>query len=140
MKRIRRSMFGLGLGAFAATAVADDLTGHEQFVCTAWHAVKCTTEGPCTPTEAWRLQMPDFIKIDLEAGEIATPEGTAEPRFTTIENVRRNESLIFLSGSQNDRGYTWVINEASGEGSLAIVADNAVVTLFTACAATADLR
>jgi hypothetical protein len=84
--------------------------------------------------------MPDFIKIDLDARELATPEGTAEPRFTTIENVRRNEGLIMLSGSQNERGFTWVINEASGEGSLAIVADNAVVTLFTACAAIADFR
>jgi hypothetical protein len=123
----------------AASAAADDLTGHDEFVCTAWHAVMCTTEGDCTPTEAWRLGMPDFLKVDLGEREMATPEGSEAPRFTTIESIGRNEGRIFLNGWQQSRGYTWVINEASGEGSLAIASDNSVVTLFTACAAIDNL-
>ena len=140
MRTIWRAVFGLGLASAAAVAAADDLTGHDEFVCTAWHAVMCTTEGTCTPTEAWRLAMPDFIKVDLDARELATPEGTEQPRFTTIGSIGRNEGRIFLNGWQGERGYTWVINEASGEGSLALAEDNAVVTLFTACAASENLR
>lgn len=135
-----RVMFGLGLGAAAAGAAADDLTGHDEFICTAWHAVMCTTEGTCTPTEAWRLAMPDFVRIDLDARELTTPEGSEQPRFSTIESIGRNNGRIFLNGWQESRGFTWVINEASGEGSLAIAEDNAVVTLFTACAAAENLR
>jgi len=135
-----RTSFGLALCLTAAGAVADDLTGEDTFFCTAWHAVMCTTEGTCDPTEAWRLDMPDFLRIDLGEREMATPDGSDRPRFTTIESIGRSEGRIFLSGWQADRGYTWVINEASGEGSLAIVSDNAVVTLFTACAATDNLR
>jgi hypothetical protein len=70
---------------------------------------------------------------------MATPEGSEAPRFTTIESIGRNEGRIFLNGWQQSRGYTWVINEASGEGSLAIASDNSVVTLFTACAAIDNL-
>ena len=140
MKTTWRRVLGLGLGAAAGIAAADDLTGSDEFVCTAWHAVMCTTEGTCTPTEAWRLAMPDFIKIDLDAREVATPEGTEQPRFTTIGSIERREGSIFLSVSQGERGYTWVINEGSGEGSLALAEDNAVVTLFTACAAAENLR
>jgi hypothetical protein len=140
MRKIWRTVFGLGLASVAAAAAADDLTGHDEFVCTAWHAVMCTTEGTCTPTEAWRLAMPDFVKIDLDARELVTPEGTEQPRFTTIGSIERREGRIFLSGSQGERGYTWVINEESGEGSLALAEDNAVVTLFTACAAAENLR
>jgi hypothetical protein len=140
MRKTWRTVFGLGLASVAAAAAADDLTGHDEFVCTAWHAVMCTTEGTCTPTEAWRLAMPDFVKIDLDARELVTPEGTEQPRFTTIGSIERREGRIFLSGSQGERGYTWVINEESGEGSLALAEDNAVVTLFTACAAAENLR
>ena len=139
MRTIWRSTFGLGLATAAAVAAADDLRGHDEFVCTAWHAVMCTTEGTCTPTEAWRLGMPDFVKIDLEAQELATPEGSEQPRFTTIGSIGRNNGRIFLNGWQESRGYTWVINEESGEGSLALAEDNAVVTLFTACAAAENL-
>jgi hypothetical protein len=140
MKTNWRRLLGFSLGMAAATAAADDLTGQDRFVCTAWHAVMCTTEGSCTPTEAWRLQIPDFLKVDLRAREMATPEGSEQVRFTTIENIGRNEGRIFLSGWQQARGFTWVINEASGEGSLAIASDTAVVTLFTACAASDNLR
>lgn len=140
MRTTWRTVFGLGLGLAAGAAAADDLTGSDEFVCTAWHAVMCTTEGTCTPTEAWRLAMPDFVKIDLDTREVLTPEGTEQPRFTTIGSIERREGRIFLNGSQGERGYTWVINEASGEGSLALAEDNAVVTMFTACAAAENLR
>jgi hypothetical protein len=121
----------IGIGS----AAADEIIGKDQFVCTAWHAITCTTEGECNQTEAWRLNMPDFLKVDLDAEELQTPEGTDEPRFTAIESISRNEGRIFLNGSQQARGFSWVINEESGEGTLAIVSDTTVVTLFTACAA-----
>jgi hypothetical protein len=126
---------GWGIGAGMSLAAADEIIGKDQFVCTAWHAITCTTEGQCNPTEAWRLNMPDFLKVDLDAEELQTPEGTDEPRFTAIESISRNEGRIFLNGWQQARGFTWVINEESGEGTLAIVSDTTVVTLFTACAA-----
>jgi len=123
-----------------ATASADDLTGADSFICTAWHAVVCTTEATCDPTEAWRLEMPDFIKVDLEEEVLVTPERSDEPRFAMIEDIERSSERIFLNGWQDTRGFTWVINEASGEGTLAIVSDTTVVTLFTACAATEVLQ
>ena len=131
----------LALGAcLVGSAWGDDITGEQRFICTAWHAISCSTEGNCNQTEAWRLNMPDFLKVDLRARELATPEGSDQPRFTEIGSIERKEGRIFLNGSQQDRGYTWVINESSGEGTLAIVSDTTVVTLFTACAASSRLQ
>jgi hypothetical protein len=132
-----RKLLAFGSCAIAgmSCAAADEIIGKDQFVCTAWHAVTCTTEGQCNPTEAWRLNMPDFLEVDLDAAELQTPEGSDEPRFTAIESISRNEGRIFLNGWQQARGFSWVINEESGEGTLAIVSDTTVVTLFTACAA-----
>jgi len=54
------------------------------------------------------------------------------------ERHHRRERL-HLHGSQEDRGYIWIINEASGEGTLSMVTDTTVISLFTVCAATDDV-
>jgi len=137
-RRTRLATFGATLAACAASA--DDLTGKDSFVCTAWQAIPCTTAGDCTPTEAWRLDMPDFVKVDLRAREIATLEGSDQPRAAEIANVARSDGMIILSGHQSARGFVWVINEASGEGTFAIASDSSNVTVFTVCAATDAVR
>jgi hypothetical protein len=121
-------------------ATADDVTGKDSLICTAWSAVACSTEGTCEDSEAWRLNMPDFVKVDLRERQLSTPEGTDQPRFTEIEGIWRNAGQLFLNGSQEDRGFTWVINEGTGEGTIAIVTDTTAIVLFTACAATDNLR
>ena len=133
-------VFALGAWLAIGAANADEISGEDTFICTAWHAITCTTEATCNQTEAWRLDMPDFIKVDLDEKVLVTPERSDQPRFAMIGNVERNQGMLFLTGSQDARGYTWVINEATGEGTLAIVTDTTVVTLFTACAATSVLR
>jgi hypothetical protein len=138
--RPARWLLTLGACIGAGAAAADEIVGTDRFVCTAWQAISCSTEGNCKPTEAWRLNMPDFLKVDLRAKELITPEGTDEPRASAIETVTRRDGRVFLSGSQQARGYTWVINEETGEGTLAIVSDTTVITLFTACASSDRLR
>ena len=137
---MNRRWAGLGICLIAGVATADDISGKSVFVCTAWHAVNCTTAGPCEPTEAWRLNMPDFLKVDLDAREFATLPGSEVTRFVPVESIARNEGRIILSGSQGARGFNWVINESTGEGTLAIVSDTTAITLFTACAAADALR
>jgi hypothetical protein len=140
----RKSLYGARLAALAGAlaagaASADDVTGAEHILCTAWHAIACSTEGDCESTEAWRLSIPDFVKVDLETRQLVTPEGSEQPRQTAIGNISRNLGKLFLTGTQDDRAYSWVINEGSGEGTLAIVSDTTVISLFTACVATDNL-
>jgi hypothetical protein len=135
-----RWLWTLGACLGAGTATADDVTGTDRWVCTVWQAISCSTEGDCKSTEAWRLNIPDFLKVDLGAKELVTPEGSDEQRSSSIETVTRRDGRVFLSGSQGARAYSWVINEASGEGTLAIVSDTTTITLFTACAASDQLR
>lgn len=136
-----RARLALAAGLVAASAAqADDITGADTFICTAWHATVCTTEATCEQTEAWKLDMPDFLKVDLDEGVLSTPERSDAPRYAEIESIHRNAGRVFLNGWQQERGFSWVINEASGEGTIAIVNETTVVTLFTACAATDVLR
>lgn len=124
----------------AGSTLANTITGRNAFVCTAWQAMSCSTSDECKTTEAWRLNLPDFVRVDLRAQEFSTLPGSDEMRTTPIASITRTDGLLFLSGSQQDRGFTWVINEDTGEGTMAIVTDTTVISLFTACAATEDLQ
>jgi hypothetical protein len=77
--------------------------------------------------------MPDFLKVDLRNKELVTPESSDEPRASPIEDVAREGARIFMSGRQGERGWSWIVNESSGEGTLALVSDSSSVTVFTVC-------
>ena len=136
MNRHRLFRYASAALALSAPLAADELTGAQFFMCSAWHASVCTAEGTCDSTEAWRLNMPDFLQVDLRGKLMKTPAASDQPRESPIANVVREASKIFLSGHQETRGWTWIINETSGEGVLALVSENSSVTLFTVCTAT----
>jgi len=128
------------LAAFGAgAATANEITGKDALVCTAWQAISCSTANECESTEAWRLNLPDFVKLDLRARSMGTLPGDDDARTTEIESIARRDGRVFLNGTQEDRGFTWVINEESGEGTLAIASDTTIISLFTVCAATDDI-
>jgi hypothetical protein len=133
MKKHERLGYATALLALSGALAADDLTGSQSFICSAWHAAVCNTDGACDNTEAWRLNMPDFLKVDLRGKELVTPESSDEPRASPIETIARESGQIFLSGRQAERAWTWIVNETSGEGVLALVSENSSVTVFTVC-------
>lgn len=132
----RSRLTGFAMLLAAGAAMADDITGKNRFVCTAWDAVNCTTERTCEHTEAWRLNLPDFLKVDLDAKEFTTLPGSEVTRYAAIDNIARSEGRIILSGHQGARGYSWVINESTGEGTITIVSDTTSLSAFVVCAAT----
>ena len=123
----------LALGLLPAAAFADDLTGSAQFLCTAWHAARCTADGSCDSSAPWKLNIPDFVRLDLDGKRMTTTASHSEERSTPIEGFRRDEGLIVLHGQQAERAWSWVINEVSGEGTLTISSKGAGVTIFSAC-------
>jgi hypothetical protein len=133
MMKLNRVACATALLTLCGGVAADDLTGSQSFICTGWHAVTCNTEGVCDNTEAWKLNMPDFLRVDLRGKELFTPEGSDQPRASPIESIAREDNILYLNGRQGARGWSWIVNEASGEGTLALVSENSSVTIFTAC-------
>jgi hypothetical protein len=116
-----------------AALLADNLTGSTRFVCTSWAAARCTADGVCESAPPWKLNIPDFVRLDLGAKVIATTAAASEDRTTQIERTQRANGLIVLNGMQGQRAWSWVINEASGEGTLTISSEGDGVTIFSAC-------
>jgi hypothetical protein len=120
----------------AAVLPADDLTGSEQFLCTAVEVTLCSAGGECTSQPPWNLNIPQFIIIDLDKKTLSTTEASGENRSTPIKNLEREGGLIFLQGVENGRAFSFVIAEEDGLASIAVARDGLSVAVFGACTPT----
>ena len=118
---------------------ADDLTGSDALLCYGWSAAVCRIEGECESTTPWQLNMPDFLKLDLEAGIAETTETAPHARETELQSVEREDGTIVLQGRQGERAFSWLISEATGEGTLTISTLGEGITIFTLCTPTESL-
>ena len=130
---LKRKCIGSVLLLLPTALLADDLTGYTRFVCTSWHAARCTADGVCESAPPWKLNIPDFVRLDLGAKVIATTAAASEDRSTQIDGTQRANGLIVLHGMQGQRAWSWVINESSGEGTLTTSSDGDGVVIFSAC-------
>jgi hypothetical protein len=118
---------------------ADDLTDSNSLLCYGWSASVCSIEGECELTAPWQLNMPDFLKIDLETGIAETTETAPEARETEIQTLEREDGTIVLQGRQGEGAFSWLILEATGEGTLTMSTPGEGITVFTLCTPTEDL-
>ncbi len=115
------------------SAVADDLTGSNRFLCAPVQATYCLEDGECAVDLPWNLNIPQFIEVDLDAKRLNTTETSGENRTTPIEHVTRVDGTIILHGFEMGRAFSWVINEPTGRVTVAVATDGLAVSVFGAC-------
>lgn len=135
-KRTNRALAAAVAGLlYAGAAFADDVSGSDALLCYGLTAARCETGEACQAVEPWQLNIPDFVKLDLRGKRIQTTAGSPEQRETPLQNVQRSNGTILLQGVQGDRAFSWLIDETSGEGTLAVAGHGQGVTVFTVCTA-----
>jgi len=127
-----------GLGAtaflFCGPLAADGLKGSDSLLCYGLTAARCElAEEACQIKTPWSLNLPDFLKIDIKAKRAVTTEASGNLRETPIRTVERTNGIILLQGVQGDRAFSWLITEATGEGTLTVSSPAAGLTVFTIC-------
>ncbi len=132
--------WGMGLISLLLSAAvwADDLAGSDSLLCYGLSASRCNDEG-CEVAEPWELNLPDFIKLDLRAKMATTTETAPAQRETEIRFLERNDGMIVLQGRQAERSFSWLITEATGEGTLTVSIQGQGITVFTVCTPTEGL-
>lgn len=128
-----RPGFGLAALLVSGALCADDVTGSDSLLCYAFSAARCELDGPCEMKTPWDLNLPDFLKLDLKAKRATTTAASGSLRETAIRTVERSNGIILLQGVQGERAFSWLITEASGEGTLTVSSPAAGLTVFTAC-------
>ena len=126
---------GLASLLYCGGVFADDVSGSDSLLCYGLSAARCETGEACETVEPWRLNLPDFVKLDLRGKRIQTTAASAEQRGTPLQTVQRNDGFILIQGSQGERAFSWLISETSGEGTLSVAGHGQGVTVFTVCTA-----
>jgi hypothetical protein len=139
IRLLRSSGLLLATALASGTVWADDLTGSDSLICYGWSAAVCGIEGECENTTPWQLNMPDFLRLDLDAGLATSTETAPEERETELQTIERENGTIVLQGMQEDRAFSWLITEATGEGTLTLSTPTDGITIFTLCTPTENL-
>jgi hypothetical protein len=132
---LKKVVAGLAGLMWCGAVFADDVSGSDSLLCYGLSAARCETGEPCQSVEPWKLNIPDFVKLDLRAKRLQTTASSSEQRETPLQTVQRNDGTILIQGQQGERAFSWLISETSGEGTLSVAAAGQGVTVFTVCTA-----
>lgn len=116
-----------------STALAEDLSGVEEFVCSVSHVSLCAETGECFDVQPWEIDMPQFVVVDMKRKMIATTRASDQRRSTAIANLRRDSAVIYLQGMDAGRAFSFVIDEATGLLTAAVARDGFSISVFGAC-------
>lgn len=119
--------------ALSTVAVGDDLTGADRLLCASVEATVCSVDGDCEIGPPWSWNIPQFIQVDLESKRLSTTPASGEQRVTPFTLVDRASGLIVIQGFERGRAFSFVIEEASGQASVAVAREGVTVSVFGAC-------
>ena len=115
------------------TGWADDLTGSTRLLCAPVQATVCFEDGECVVDLPSNLNIPEFVEVDLAAKRLSTTAASGQNRATPIAHVGREDGNIFLQGFEMGRAFSWVINEQTGQVTVAVAFEGTSVAVFGAC-------
>jgi hypothetical protein len=131
---------GMAAVGFAATclspqwaAAAGKYDGSAPLICAAMAVTECEADGRCQRRNADRVNFPSLFKVDVTAMKLRNLEAE-KGRESSIRNLDRANGKMILSGAEGERGWTVLINEASGKMSAAAAGDGEGFVIFGQCA------
>jgi hypothetical protein len=127
------ALAGTLLTLSGGAARADDLHGSSRLLCAAVQVTVCLEGGECVADLPSNLNIPPFVRVDLDAKRIATTEASGENRATSMELLSRGDGFIVFHGFEGGRAFSWMIDESNGKATVAIAAGDAGLTVFGAC-------
>jgi hypothetical protein len=110
----------LALVLVGAGASAEGLAGTGTLSCAVASAAECDEAAQCHAVTLEQISVPDALRIDLDARRLTSADGSRTSPISAIEVL---EAVLVLQGHQEGRGWTVVIDRASGHlvGTLADV-------------------
>jgi len=133
MKRLAIAAFGLAGFALVGPARADDLTGADRFLCACASVSVCCEGGECASGSPDELDIPQFVEVDMAQKRVNTTKASKLNRTSPIDNLKRVEGKIVLQGLEDQRAYSFLIDEKTGSMSAAVAHDGCTVTAFGTC-------
>ena len=130
MKKLAIAIAG---ALFGGLVQADNLEGVNEMVCAPAQVQICIENDTCYSATPAELGVPDFVIIDTKKKTISTTKSSDQNRNSPFTSVLKSDGLIFLQGIEDERAFSFVIEEASGRMTVAVARDGISVIVFGAC-------
>lgn len=123
--------FFVGLSPVSVTA--KDISNAEKLICAPMIAHQCTAQEKCTSGAPESVDIPQFFRIDLKKRVALGEAADGQERTSKISSVDDGKIALILQGTQLGRGWSAVINKATGKMVVTLSSDDIAVALFGAC-------
>jgi hypothetical protein len=110
-------------------AAAGPFDGSRPFLCAVTTIVECDAAGQC------ERQIPDgvntlkFIRVDLAAQAVSADAG----KKSQLKSVAHVDGELILQGSENGRGWSATVDEATGRMAAAVIDNEFTFSIFGTC-------
>jgi hypothetical protein len=133
VKRSKLFFLVLGVGALlSANASAEGLDASQPLMCDLTEATQCDGAAKCIPVTFAQIDLPPVIRVDFAENQILTEDGQ---RRSPIASVETRDAVLLLQGHQDGRGWTLVIERATGALSAALADAEGGLVVTGACLA-----
>jgi len=112
MKRSAFSPVIIALVALAPAAVrAEALDASKPLVCSIAEAAECDGVAACSDVTLEQIDLPALWRVDFAARQLASEDGRRTSPIAALETL---DAVLVLQGHQNGRGWTLVVERATG--------------------------
>jgi len=112
---------------------AADFDGSKPLLCATIETFECGSGIECQWGTAQSVNLPQFLKIDFKEKKISGTRESGEVLTTKIENIERGDGKLVLQGTENNKGWNMLINEATGKMTTTASDDQVGFVVFGAC-------
>jgi hypothetical protein len=114
-------------------SLATDFDGSEKLRCVPTDASECLGAGECKRVTVEEINIPRWITVDFKKKKLSGTDSDGEQETTAIENVRAADGQTILQGAENGRAWSIVIDQMTGDMTVAIAGDETGFVLFGVC-------
>ena len=122
----------LVLLGFGSGAQAEGLDTSKPLSCALAEAAECDEVAQCSDVTLEQVGLPGAWRVDFAAKQLASEDGQRTSPIGAIETL---DAVLVLQGHQNGRGWTLVIERATGHLSATVADAEGVFVLAGGCSA-----
>lgn len=130
MKTLLLSIPLLSLLAFSAQA--QEIDASQPLRCALAEAAECDEMAECSDVTLEQIELPGELRVDFAAKQLVSSDGQ---RTSPILAVEAQGAVVVLQGHQNGRGWTMVLERATGRLSATIATLEGAFVLAGGCSA-----
>lgn len=132
MRSTRTLLICAALLFVAPTALAETLDGSKPITCKLDGSAQCDATASCIEVTLEQIDLADELRLDFQKQQIASKDAE---RTSPIDDVDVLDAVLVLQGHQAGRGWTIVIDRATGHLSAALAESAGAFVIAGECQA-----